>query len=171
MAAEDLKDITAIPYFAYEPSLMGWILLGVLFLFAFLIIKYFTRPGSHRRDLNAIEKSLQELKNLKVSVIEKSDFKSITFTASLIARRLLSLLENQGISSLSENEIRSLSKSGSPELRKLLELLAELESVKYQSLFSKEQCLNQLNGLIKQLEAYSAEKSTTAKASRKKGAV
>jgi|GEM_PF-1828408 len=126
-------DIVPIPVFPFSPGQREWLLLavagGVLLLTARIIPLWFS---TRRKDLRAFALARREIAALARAALTNEVTKNQISQASLIIRRLLGALNQADISAMSAAELSEFfSHNSNPQLKETLNLLIEMEGLKY----------------------------------------
>ncbi|MBN8548036.1 MAG: hypothetical protein J0M12_01845 [Deltaproteobacteria bacterium] len=125
-------DITPLPYFAYQASLSDWGLLLVTVAILFLVLSLLGRRHRMRGTVEAFALARSELIRLRSDNVSGLS-KESSSRASLTVKRLLSSVLGLPLAQLAPRELsQELERSKSPALKRLLQLVIELDSYAYQ---------------------------------------
>lgn len=148
----DIYDISEIPYFAYEPSLLVFAAALLLMTFLAVLIVVLRKRYGAKPHLAGLYLQLQnELKSLQSKPLDKVQLAFI----SLLLRRYVSIAEHQDYLNLSPMELKARAE-GQQDARKkkVLLLLYELEQFRFSPIQSFEK------GLLQQAQEVFADYSS-----------
>ena len=158
MHNDEIKDITSIPFFAFEPSLLLWVSLIIISLILIILIQAAKLKLSKKTKSDVFSLSVKDLRTILGELAPQSDSRKALTQASLNVRRLLSAVEDSHIAGLSETELKFYADQMQIKcLKDLLTSLIELEKVKYAQHTDYEQSKLMIGNLIAALEKYNME--------------
>ena len=154
MEDTELRDITDIPYFPFEPGTFYW---GIFIVFAALLILYIkikSKKNKASSKTKALDSAISELESLKRNLKDGADTRDFLFKASLLLRRLISSTTKVDLSSFTETDFENIKKSGDVKIDLFITHLIDLEKLKYKKDSGKDAPLELLTNLIQKLTLY-----------------
>lgn len=150
-------DITPLPYFAYQASLSDWGLLLAAIAILFLSLGIVGRRQRLRGTIEAFALARSELIRLR-SENSTGLSKNSSSRASLTVKRLLSSVLGLPLAQLAPRELGAeMERSKSAALKRLLQLVMELDSYAYQPEHAQLPDSSVLRDIVATIESFEQE--------------